>query len=147
MTKIHRKLEYALIALKYMAAKQPGQLTSAKELAETLDLPFDAVSRGLQTMAQKGVLRSEHGAQGGYQIVRDLSRVSFYEVMEAVLGPLEIVKCVGEKQNCDLLGKCNVQSPLIELNSRLKDFYGSLTLQSLLKIEAKAVTRKLVELQ
>lgn len=146
MTKIHRKLEYALIALKYMAAKQPGQLTSAKELTEKLDLPFDAVSRALQTMAQRGVLRSEHGAQGGYQIVRDLSRVSLYEVMEAVLGPLEIVKCVSEKSNCDLLGRCNVQSPLLELNTRLKDFYHSLTLQSLLRIEPKSLNQQTAEI-
>lgn len=146
MTKIHRKLEYALIALKYMAAKQPGQLTSAKELTDKLGLPFDAVSRALQTMAQKRLLRSEHGAQGGYQIVRDLSRVSLYEVMEAVLGPLEIVKCVGEKQDCDLFGRCNVQSPLLELNTRLKDFYRSMSLQALLKIEAKPVRENVVDL-
>lgn len=117
-----------------MAAKQPGQLTSAKEVTEKMGLPFDAVSRSLQSLSQKGLLRSEHGAQGGYQIVKDLSKISLYEVMEIVLGPLEIVKCVGEKEACDFVSKCNIQNPLMDLNLQLKSFLKSLTLQSLLKI-------------
>lgn len=135
MVKIHRKLEYALIALKYMAGKNPGQLTSAKEIAEKMGLPFDAVSRSLQSLSQKGFLRSEHGAQGGYQIVKDLSKVSLYEVMETVLGPLEIVKCVGEKDTCDFIARCNIQNPLNDLNIQLKGFYKSLSMHSLLRLD------------
>ena len=52
MIKIHRKVEYSLIALKHMSDRKPGQLTSAKEIAEVYGIPFDTVSRVLQQMAQ-----------------------------------------------------------------------------------------------
>ncbi len=134
MNKIHRKVEYALIALKIMAKKGLAGPTSAKEICAATDIPFDATSRVMQLMVQKGILHSEHGAYGGYRIARDLESVSFYEVMEAVLGPLEIVKCVNGEA-CELSAKCVVQSPLQELNRRVRQFYQSLPVGELLQIE------------
>src|ERR1044072_7238661 len=66
MFKINRKLEYALFSLRYMSAKAPGQLTSAKEICDIYHTPFDPTSRVLQIMAQHGILRAEQGAHGGY---------------------------------------------------------------------------------
>ena len=73
MNKINRKLEYALIGLKHMRAKAPGELTSVKELATAYGVPFDAASRVMQILAQNGVLISEQGAHGGY-MARSRSR-------------------------------------------------------------------------
>ncbi len=141
MLKIHRKLEYALIALKYMAELPPNQKVTAKEITEKRSLPFDAVSRVLQNLSQKGILKSEHGAQGGYFIRKDLAEVSFYQVIESVLGPIEIVKCTKSGHDCELVSSCDVQNPLIDLNEQLKDFYQSLSVAKLLKVKAPAFSK------
>ena len=65
------------MALKVMAGKRAGELTSAKEVVELTGCPFDAVARVLQQMAQRAVLRSEQGAHGGYVLVRDINKVTF----------------------------------------------------------------------
>ncbi len=65
MFKINRKIEYALIALKYMSHKAPGQITSAKEICDMYNTPFDPTSRVLQIMAQHGIVQAEQGAKGG----------------------------------------------------------------------------------
>ena len=137
MNRINRKVEYSLLALKHMSSKRPGELTSAKEICHATGAPFDATSRVMQLMAQKGILKSEHGAQGGYQIIKDLSRVSLYEVIATSVGPLEIVKCVSGAEDCDLFNKCGIQSPLNDLNIRLKGFYEELSIAELLKIDNK----------
>ena len=72
MNKLGRKLEYSLMALKHMSLKGPGELTSAKEVADRYRTPFDATARVMQMMAARGLLRSEQGAQGGYQLSREL---------------------------------------------------------------------------
>ena len=84
-------------------------------------------------MAQKEILKSEHGAQGGYQIIKDLRRVSLNDVIETVVGPLEIVKCMNGAEDCELFSKCGIQSPLQDLNVRLKSFYQELSVAELLK--------------
>ena len=81
MNKINRKVEYALIALKHMRGKAPGELTSAKEISSIYGSPFDVTARVMQVLTQKNILRSEQGAHGGYQITKDLNRVSVYDLM------------------------------------------------------------------
>jgi Rrf2 family protein len=133
MNRINRKVEYALIALKHMRARAPGELTSAKEISALYGSPFDATARALQVLAQKGVLKSEQGAHGGYQITRDLSRVSLYELIEMILGPVGVAKCLHEGEGaCEIRGTCNIVSPVQALNRRLVDFYKGLSVGELL---------------
>jgi Rrf2 family transcriptional regulator, nitric oxide-sensitive transcriptional repressor len=134
MNRINRKVEYALMALKFMSQKYAGQLTSAKEICQSTGIPFDATSKVMQLMAQKGILKSEQGAHGGYLIARDLTKVSFYDVAETILGPVEVVRCASasKEASCEFLNKCNVQSPLQNLNSRVVGFYQTVTVAELL---------------
>lgn len=136
MTKLNRKTEYALMALKYMSSKPSGQLTSAKEVCEATGGPFDALARVMQVMAQKGLLKSEQGSHGGYCISRNLSKVSFYDFIEMVLGPLGVAKCIQTSATCELMSQCNIQSPVAVLNRKLKEFYEALSLQELLEPKA-----------
>ena len=138
MNRLNRKIEYALMALKHMSHKYAGQLTTAKEICEATGSPFDATSRVMQLMAQKGILKSEQGAQGGYLIIKDLSKVSFYDVVTTVLAPIEVVKCASGESDCELFSTCNVQSPLQAFNLKLVDFYKSLPVTELLHIPQAA---------
>ncbi len=134
MNKIHRKVEYALMALKHMRAKAPGALTPVKEICALYGCPFDATSRVLQQLAQRGILKSEQGAYGGYQVIRDLNRVSFFELLETILGRLGVAKCLYEEEaaGCEMIGTCNIVTPVHVLNRRLNEFYKSLSVSDLL---------------
>jgi Rrf2 family protein len=137
MNKINRKLEYALIGLKHMRAKAPGELTSVKELATAYGCPFDATSRVMQVLAQHGVLISEQGAHGGYMIGRDLARLSFAELSEILLGKVAIARCFADSSDdgdhaCEMRASCNIVSPVQMLNRKLTEFYRGLSVAELL---------------
>ncbi len=110
----------------------PGELTSAKEIADKYQSPFDATARVMQLMAQNGILKSEQGAQGGYQITKDLSKVTMQDLIQVVQGPTSIAKCLSEDEPCELQNNCNIVSPVNVLNQKLADFYKNLTLKELL---------------
>lgn len=132
MNKVNRKLEYSLMALKHMAAKRPGELTTAKEVADIYHAPFDATARVLQMMAQRGLLKAEHGVQGGYQITKDLQRVTLHDLIEVIQGPTRIAKCMIHKSDCEIHSTCNILTPITALNSKLAEFYKSVTVSELL---------------
>jgi Rrf2 family transcriptional regulator, nitric oxide-sensitive transcriptional repressor len=131
MIRLNRKLEYATIALKHMKDKYPGQLTSAKEISDTYSLPFDVTAKTLQLMAKKGLLKSEHGPDGGYQIIKDLTKISLLDLIEMVLGPVEFAKCLGAG-GCDMDSHCNIKNSMGLLKAKLLDFYRGLSLWDLL---------------
>jgi Rrf2 family transcriptional regulator, nitric oxide-sensitive transcriptional repressor len=134
MNKINRKIEYALMALKYMSQKIPGELTTAKEVSENFRTPFDATARVMQIMAQKGWLRSEQGAFGGYQITKDLSKVSMHDLIEIIEGRTAVVRCLhnSKDNSCEIQTTCNIASPISKLNFKLNEFYQGLNLKELL---------------
>ena len=142
MNKINRKLEYALMALKYMSQKIPGELTSAKEVSDSFHTPFDATARVMQQMAQKGgILRAEYGANGGYQITKDLAKVSIHDLVEIIEGPTALVKCLHKEEPCEIQKTCNIVSPITNLNLKLTEFYRSVSLKDLL-VERTAMPAK-----
>ena len=133
MFKIHRKLEYALMALKHMSSKRPGQLTTAREISQDYHIPFDATARVLQLMAHAGILNSEQGVQGGYQIIKDLTKVSFLDLVESVVGSVKTANCLLQSESgCDLIDSCNIISPMTRLNDRMTSFYQDMHLGELL---------------
>lgn len=141
MNRIHRKLEYALIALKHMNQKRPGELTTVKEICQRYGTPFDATARVLQQMVQGKFLKSEQGAYGGYLIMRDLTKVSLRELIEKVVGPIEMVKCMGDTPSeapCEIKEKCNIMLPLISLNDKLVKFYENINVHELINTNRKA---------
>ncbi len=135
MNKLNRKIEYSLMALKHMVHKTPGELTTAKEVSETFKTPFDATARVMQLMASHGLLKSEQGACGGYQITKDLAKVTMLELIEVIEGSPTLVKCLNKEKEdfCEIQSTCNIVSPVHSLNQKLNEFYKSLTLKDLLK--------------
>ena len=136
MNKINKKTEYALMALKYFtdqAANQtPVILISAKELAEKTHTPFEVIARVLQALSSRGILKAEYGVSGGYQLVKNLEDISVYELMSVLENSTELAKCLGTDSECELSLKCNIISPITHLNSKVQNFYKSISLAEVL---------------
>lgn len=132
MKKLNRKIEYSLMALRHMSHKMPGELTTAKEVSESYQTPFDATARVMQIMAQHGLLKSEQGAFGGYQITRDLAKITLDDLISIIDGPTKIAKCMHKAEPCEIQSNCNIISPIHNLNQKLTQFYQSVTLKELL---------------
>ena len=133
MLKINRKFEYAFVALTYMNGKNPGQLTTAKEICDKYKTPFDPTARVLQIMAQNNILKALQGAKGGYLLIRDISKISLKELSDMIVGPLEIANCIqGAHSECTHSDNCLIIAPMLVLNKKLERFFETIMITDLI---------------
>ena len=134
MFKINRKIEYALISLKHMCSKNPGQLTSAKEICDIYQTPFDPTSRVLQIMVQHNILKAEQGVKGGYQITKDLSKIPMRELSDMIVGPIEIANCFhGNYSHCEITHTCHIIAPMLNLNEHINKLFSTIMVSDLIQ--------------
>lgn len=130
MIKINRKVEYALMVLNLMKNRENSELTTAREVCDRYELPFDTTAKVMQQMNGAGILHSIKGVKGGYTLARNLSSISYMELAELIEGKSFMMDC--HKDSCDLYHKCNISQPIKRLNDYLTNIFKSLTLNELL---------------
>ena len=131
MFRLSKKTDYCLMALKHILSKK-NEPSSAREIAEAYDIPFEVLAKLLQTLARKGILVSKHGTKGGYSPARNPASITLHEVMEAIEGPVALVDCAGvRKRPCGQEKKCLVRRPLVNLNRKIVDVLGRMTLREI----------------
>lgn len=127
-------MEYALMALRHIAGKEAQAITSAKEIAEQMHIPYDVTARVLQLLSSNGLLQAEYGVTGGYRLGRSLEEVTVHELNEMLDGSTAITKCLSNNEPCEISKTCNIVSPIINLNNKIQSFYKSVTLAEVLHV-------------
>lgn len=129
--RMHRKLEYALMTLRYMEEKGGEKTTSAREICQFTGGSFDGVSRVMQALAQKNFLESTQGVNGGYRLNQPLDQVNLYHLTKALLGSMKLVKCLEDESGCELSPRCNIKLPLKKLDKLQTEFYKHIKISEL----------------
>ena len=132
MLKITKKVEYALIAIKFMSKRDREELTSARELYNNFGMPFDTMAKVLQSMNQAGWLSSVKGIKGGYTLTADLSHISFMDLTRAIEGKEVEGLCMNHKGMCEMHNTCNIVTPVTNLHRHVLAFLEQLNLSELL---------------
>ncbi len=151
MVKLNRTTEYGLIGLRYMFSKQSlgdSSVTSARELADKYDLPFEITAKTLQRMKDSGLIQSAQGARGGYTLTRCPSQLNLAEFLEMMEGPQSIVGCTSPSLRvsepapcaCEYQAKCEVKGVMGDLNHRVKTFLASIRLTDLAEFKTDGAT-------
>lgn len=121
MLKLTKKADYGLMAMKHLAEHQHEGACSAKDVAEAYSIPSEALAKILQRLVKAGLLKSLHGINGGYTLARDPHKISAFEVIRAIDGPLFITSCITVRGECGQSDRCNIREPLRKVNSSIED--------------------------
>jgi Rrf2 family protein len=110
MLRLSKKADYALMAMAHLALK-PGS-SSAREIAEQYGIPIELLAKVLQRLTQRGLLTSQQGTRGGYQLSRPAVSISLADVIHAIDGPVAVTACSSHAGRCGQFDTCNVRDPL-----------------------------------
>lgn len=147
MIKINKKVEYALMSLKYINDKEKLSVNedtkvSAREICDALSIPFDTTAKVMQQMNNAKILDSYKGVKGGYYLKSDLKNVSFLSLAELIEEKKIGMDC--ESICCSLIQTCNIKGPIKRLNQYLMLFFKELSVYDLLSENLKS-THKLID--
>ena len=136
MLKITKKVEYALISLKFIWEKKSREeLTTAREVCSKFNTPFDTTSKVMQAMNNAKILHSEKGMKGGYALSKNLSDISYLELV-GIVDPKNNEQdfCQNHKGLCELYSSCNIIAPIDKLNTTLNNYLKNLTIEELFNL-------------
>lgn len=119
MLRLSKKADYALLAMRHLAANSDRGAVSARELAEAFDIPAELLAKVLQKLVRAGLLASHQGIRGGYGLGRSAPSISVADVIQAVDGPLTVTACSEVDHSCDQYTKCNIRDPLWRIKDRI----------------------------
>lgn len=127
MLKISRKVEYALIALRHLHGQNMGELTSAKELAQTYGVPQELLAKVLQRLAKKDIIDAVKGPRGGYRLAIDPKSIKMTELFEIIEGPMGIMDCYFDS-GCEQIDGCTIRTPINRINDSIRAMFNNMTL-------------------
>ena len=119
MLRLSKRADYALLAMRHLAAHADREAVSARELAETYAIPSELLAKVLQKLVRARLLDSHQGIRGGYGLARPAAVMTVAEVIQAIDGPLTVTACSEDDQSCDQYAKCNIRDPLWRIKDRI----------------------------
>ncbi|MBI2417444.1 MAG: Rrf2 family transcriptional regulator [Ignavibacteriales bacterium] len=103
-----KKCEYGLQAVLYLSSTTTQPVVSAEEIAKTLYIPKEFVSKILQELTTSGIVASKKGKNGGFTLNKALSEIRLIDIVAAIDGFDIFNKCVMGFPNCSSESPCPV---------------------------------------
>ena len=106
--RLTRAGEYAVRCVLYLASQGVGVVSNRKQIAESMDIPEQFLSKIAQQLARAGIIEIVQGAKGGLRLVVSPEKLSLLDVVETVIGEIFLNDCVMQPESCHRSNACTV---------------------------------------
>lgn len=131
LMQISRRVDYGLRAVIYLSGQNPEKCCSITEIAKNQGMPKKFLEKIIQDLIHGGLIKSRRGSCGGYTLARAAERISFYDVIEAVEGPIAVNACMDHQLGCDQIPRCTMIGVWSELQRSVTDVLSRTTIADL----------------
>ena len=121
--------DYAVRALVDLAAHPDARI---REIAARTSIPDAHLAKVIQSLARAGIVETTRGRIGGVRLVRAADSLTVREVMEAVQGPLRLIRCPHRGRGCPRDPDCALYRLWSDLQSETVARLGTVRLSDLL---------------
>ena len=131
MLRFTKRADYGLMAIHFIASHGDEGAVSAKRIAEEFHIPPERLAKILQQLAKKKLITSHNGPKGGYVLTRRPGAITVGQVVRALEGPLSVVSCMTEHDDCPQFARCNLRGPVQKIQASITHVLDSMTLAEL----------------
>jgi FeS assembly SUF system regulator len=129
--RISRLTDYGIVIMAHLADCEDDTTHNARELASRTRLPSPVVSKILKLLTRAGLLISQRGSKGGYNLARGAAEISVVEMIAALEGPVGITECTIHPGACPQEPSCHVRDPWQRINGAVQAALENVTLADL----------------
>jgi Rrf2 family protein len=112
-------------------AEKNGEIISAAELSNELQISWSLIRRILQELNKKGFVRSYKGKGGGFIIESDPQDIFVLELMKIFQGPLSFNRCGVNNQSCSNMTECQLRKKISDIEEYVTSELKPVTIDSL----------------
>lgn len=134
--RLTRAGEYAVRCMICLAHKGVGVLVSKQEIAERAEIPTHFLAKIAQDLARAHLIEIRQGSKGGYILLKDPAEMTLLEVVEVMIGEINLNDCVGRPETCMASNRCAVHRIWEEARNQLRQTLGAVTFAQLIKEES-----------
>lgn len=131
LMQIPRRVDYGLRAVIYLAGQSPEKCCSIAEIAQKQGVPKKFLEKIIQDLMRKQLIKSKRGSAGGYTLARSAESISFYDVIEAIEGPIAVNACMDSHLSCDMLPRCTMVGVWSEVQKKITEVFTKTTIADL----------------
>jgi Rrf2 family protein len=101
-----RKSDYGLRALIFLSERRQSGPVTLSEIADRLQIPKAFLSKILQQLAKRGIVKSLKGPSGGFVLAADPKALTVRDVIVEIDGPMRVFECFASEKECALYDDC-----------------------------------------
>lgn len=140
MLKLSRRVEYGLLAMKYLTHHAAKRAVSVREIAGYYDIPEPLLAKVMQQLKRHEVVASIKGSSGGYRPTAHMLSVTLANLMRSLDDEISLADCIGVEGDCGCRQSmhCDIREPITRLNAKVWQLFDDVTVADLLSSEAIA---------
>lgn len=121
--------EYGIRAAIYMAVNMSESYISVGKMSEDLNISFHFLTKTLQILTRKGLLKSYRGPTGGLGFAKDPAEITLMEIVEAIDGDGVFTACIIGLPGCSDENPCPLHDNWKVQRSAIQKTFGITSLQ------------------
>jgi len=133
MLQINRQTDYAVRVVLALAKHPHGTRLSSGEIQREMLIPKAFVARIVAHLAERGLVQTFSGRDGGLELPRHASTITLGDVVEAFEGPILLSECMQAKgeDDCPFRANCPVRSKWSRVQAAMLREMASITFEDL----------------
>lgn len=115
-----------------LARLPKGKRAGAVHIAKTIKAPRNYLGKLLKSLAQRGLLTSQKGLNGGFQLNKKPEKIKLYDIVEPIDNVSLWQGCALGMKKCEDKNPCAVHHKWKHVKSKYMDFLENTTIADLI---------------
>lgn len=131
--KLTNTSQYAIRILTYMANYKEEKCINAKDLSETLSIPYKFLTKIMTALVREGLILSIRGREGGYVFAKETSEIKINDILEIFNDAIADEECILGIGFCDQACKCALHDQWFNSKIALQKMFKESSIETLSK--------------